>query len=165
MLPKVSPSRLDRLSSCPRFVFDDRDTRAQEARQNAMDAGTSSHAIMEEISLSPDPVARIAEIPDFPTRKAAEYSWSQVSGIIAAGASIVGAEVPVKESSVCKRGKADLILRYVDTMMVVDWKFVRSECDPRLQMMAYTIALFEENDDVQCVRAIVISPLSSGTHL
>ncbi len=155
-LPKVSPSRLDRLQSCPRYVPEDR---TDNARFDAMDAGVRFHATMESIAKSATPVEYINSIPDFLDRRAAEYAWSQVSGILAAGASIVAAEMPLPECSVCRRGIADLVLRYDNTLVIVDWKLTRAEGEHDLQMAAYAIMAMEADAEIEAVRTLVVAPM------
>lgn len=157
-LPKVSPSRLDRLATCSKFVFDDRETKSQEARQEAMDAGTRFHELMEEIAKHENPTLRINEIPDFLDRKCAEYAWAQVAGILAAGASIVGVEMQLPESSTCRRGFADLVLRYGNTLVIVDWKLTRAQGEHAMQMRAYAIAALEADPEIDLVRAVIVAP-------
>ena len=123
-----------------------------------MDAGTRFHSLMEEIAKSENPILRISQIPDFLDRRAAEYAWGEVAGIIAAGASIEGTEVEVKESSVCRRGFIDLLLAYDTSVVVVDWKLTRAEGEHDLQMKAYAIAMLEQKK-VSCVRTLVIAPM------
>ena len=157
-LPKVSPSRLDRLATCPRYVFDDRDTKAQEARQEAMDSGTSFHEVLERVAKAQNPAIEIGQIPDFSSRRCAEFAWSAVAGIISAGASISGVEVEFPESSVCRRGRADLVLKYDNTAVIVDWKLVRSVSNYELQLIGYAISAFESDPAVEYVRTLVVSP-------
>ena len=154
-LPKVSPSRLDRLAACPRYVMEDR---TDNDRADAMDAGTRFHSLMEEIAKSGNPVLRISQVPDYLDRRSAEYAWGQVAGIIAAGAAIEGTEVAVKESSVCRRGFIDLLLSYGGGVVVVDWKLTRAVGEHDLQMAEYASAMMEQNK-VSFVRALVIAPM------
>ena len=159
-LPKVSPSRLDRIASCPRYVFDDR---PQKDRDDAMDAGTRFHTLMENIAKSDNPALKINEIPDFMDRRAAEYAWLQVSGYIANGFVIDGVEKQLPESSVCRRGFADLILRSGKSLIVVDWKLTRAEGEHDMQMRAYAIAALESDETLESVRTVVIAPLIQHT--
>lgn len=156
-LPKVSPSKLDRLCSCPRYAPADR--KEGDDIDLAMSAGIRFHGLMEDIAKHENPLQRINEIPDFLDRRAAEYSWGQVSGIIAAGASIVGVEMQLPESSVCRRGIADLVLRYGNTLVVVDWKLTRAEGEHDLQMIAYAVMALEADLEIEAVRTLVIAPV------
>ena len=155
-LPKVSPSRLDRLAACPRYVMEDR---PQKDRDDAMDAGTRFHSLMEDIANSKNPVETISLIPDYNDRRAAEYAWGQVSGWFANGAVITGIEVSLPESTVCKRGFADLMLQYDNTAIVVDWKLTRAEGEHRFQMLAYAIAALEQNPELEAAKTVVVAPL------
>ena len=124
-----------------------------------MDAGIRYHAIMESVAKSGNPVIKINETPNFLDRRAAEYAWSQVSGILAAGASIVGVEMQLPESSVTRRGFADLVLRYDDTLVIVDWKLIRMEGSHDMQMRAYAIMAMEADAKIEGVRTLIIAPL------
>jgi len=137
-------------------VQEDRD---ENARAEAMDAGIRFHALMEKAAQSENPAIFINEIPDPIDRRAAEYAWSQVSGIIAAGGAIVGIEMALPESSVCRRGIADLVLRYNNTLVVIDWKLTRAIGEHDYQMAAYVVSALEKNEDIDSVRTLVVAPM------
>lgn len=156
---KMSPSRLDRVAACPRFVFDDRETKAMDSVQESLDAGIQFHSIMEDIGKDPDnATARIAAIPDFTTRRDAEWAWGQVRGILDAGGQIIGVEFEAFETDVCRRGFIDLLIEVPDGYVVVDWKLVRQIGEHDLQLKAYAIGRFEASRMAKHVRVMAISP-------
>lgn len=162
---KVSPSRLDRLAVCPRYVYDDRDTAANEARQDAMDAGTQFHQLMEELVQTPDKLAFIAAVENQDMRRSCEWTWPHLEGILAAGGAFCGVEQEAPESSACRRGFIDLRLSmdgkpWNETQMpvVVDYKYLRAEGDHDWQMKGYVVSAFEELPLATCVRVLVITP-------
>jgi hypothetical protein len=156
---KMSPSRLDRVAACPRFVFDDRETKAMDSVQESLDAGINFHTIMENIGKDPDnATALIAAIPDFTTRRDAEWAWGQVRGILDAGGQILGVEVEALETAVCRRGFMDLFIEVPDGYVVVDWKLVRQIGEHDLQLKAYAIGRFENHGSAKHVRVMAISP-------
>lgn len=161
---KMSPSRLDRVAACPRFVFDDRETKAMDSVQESLDAGINFHTIMEGISKDPEnATSLIAAIPDFTTRRDAEWAWNHVRGILDAGGQIVGVESEAYESSVCRRGFIDLLIAVNGGVVIVDWKLVRQIGEHDLQLKAYAIYAFECckldcTEDVSHARVMAISP-------
>jgi len=157
---KMSPSRLDRVAACPRFVFDDRETKAMDSVQESLDAGINFHTIMENIGKDPDNATTlIAAIPDFTTRRDAEWAWGQVRGILDAGGRILGVEVEALETTVCRRGFIDLLIGVPNGLVVVDWKLVRQIGEHDLQLKAYAIGGFENFIAPQeYVRVMAISP-------
>jgi hypothetical protein len=157
---KMSPSRLDRVAACPRFVFDDRETKAMDSVQESLDAGINFHTIMESIGNDPDnATALIAAIPDFTTRRDAEWAWGHVRGILDAGGQILGVEIESLETTVCRRGYIDLLIQVPGGYVVVDWKLVRQIGEHDLQLKAYAIGVLENNlSEPEHVRVMAISP-------
>lgn len=170
-LRTASPSRLKALSACPRWVpdYDEKD----EAMKAAAEEGTRLHGLCERIVMSfPveewDDKARLLSGSDYdlvaealaPVRDVVVgchlKPFHGTSPSIPVGT--YRAEVAL-ESALTGKQRIDVLLRTeLNAATVVDFKFVRSEPDVRLQMESYALTVFDRHAEIEVVQLLAPAP-------